>query len=36
VAHHLHWSLDTILDLEHPARVRLLHEIRKLPTAPYR
>ncbi|WP_352232284.1 DUF6760 family protein [Micromonospora sp. NBRC 101691] len=29
VAHHLHWSLDSILDLEHPDRVRLLAEIRK-------
>ncbi|XTZ18987.1 DUF6760 family protein [Micromonospora echinospora] len=30
VARHLHWSLDSILDLEHPDRVRLLAEIRKL------
>ncbi|WP_408632880.1 DUF6760 family protein [Micromonospora sagamiensis] len=30
VAHHLHWSLDSILDLEHPDRVRVLTEIRKL------
>jgi hypothetical protein len=27
VAYHLHWPLDTILDLEHPARRRVLLEI---------
>ncbi|WP_420829840.1 DUF6760 family protein [Actinocatenispora thailandica] len=27
VAFHLHWSLDTILDLEHPTRIRLLAEL---------
>ena len=26
LAHHLHWPLDTILDLEHPDRRRFLHE----------
>ncbi|WP_369077305.1 DUF6760 family protein [Winogradskya humida] len=26
VAHHLHWSLDTILDLEHPDRRRFHRE----------
>ena len=27
IAYHLHWSLDTILDLEHPARRRVLAEL---------
>lgn len=26
LAHHFHWSLDTILDLEHPDRRRFLSE----------
>ena len=26
LAYHLHWSLDTILDLEHPDRRRFLRE----------
>ena len=26
LAHHLHWPLDTILDLEHPDRRRYLRE----------
>lgn len=26
LAHHFHWSLDTILDLEHPDRRRFLAE----------
>ena len=26
LAHHLHWTLDTILDLEHPDRRRFLRE----------
>ena len=26
LAHHFHWSLDTILDLEHPDRRRFLRE----------
>jgi hypothetical protein len=26
LAHHLHWPLDTILDLEHPDRRRFLRE----------
>ncbi|GAA2040274.1 DUF6760 family protein [Polymorphospora rubra] len=34
VAHHLHWSFDSILDLEHPQRARLLAEIRKLRGTP--
>jgi hypothetical protein len=27
IAYHLHWSLDSILDLEHPDRRRVLVEI---------
>jgi hypothetical protein len=27
IAHHFHWSLDSILDLEHGDRRRFLHEI---------
>jgi hypothetical protein len=27
IAHHFHWSLDTILDLEHRDRQRFLDEI---------
>jgi hypothetical protein len=27
VAYHLHWSLDDILDLEHPVRQRFVQEI---------
>jgi hypothetical protein len=27
VAYHLHWSLDDILDLEHPLRIRFVEEI---------
>jgi hypothetical protein len=27
VAYHLHWSLDDILDLEHPVRQRFVEEI---------
>ncbi|MEV6601448.1 DUF6760 family protein [Actinoplanes sp. NPDC051346] len=30
VANHLHWSFDSILDLEHPHRARLLAEIGRL------
>jgi hypothetical protein len=26
LAHHFHWPLDTILDLEHPDRRRFLRE----------
>ena len=33
IAFHLHWSLDSLLDLEHPARQRVLAEVRSL-TAP--
>jgi hypothetical protein len=27
IAAHLHWSLDSILDLEHPVRQRVLAEV---------
>jgi uncharacterized protein DUF6760 len=27
VAYYLHWPLDSILDLEHPARCRVIDEI---------
>ena len=30
LAFHLHWSLDAILDLEHPDRRRLLAEAERL------
>ncbi len=30
VAFHFHWSLDDILDLEHPLRRRFADEIRRL------
>jgi hypothetical protein len=30
VAYHFHWSLDEILDLEHPVRQRFVAEIAKI------
>jgi hypothetical protein len=30
VAYHFHWSLDEILDLEHPVRQRFVEEIAKI------
>jgi len=30
LAHHFHWSLDTILDLEHPDRRHFLEEAGEL------
>ncbi len=30
VAYHFHWSLDDILDLEHPLRQRFVSEIAKI------
>ena len=27
LAYHLHWSFDTLLDLEHGDRIRLLQEV---------
>ena len=32
VAYHLHWSLDDILDLEHPDRQRYVAEIARINT----
>jgi len=33
IAYFLHWSVDAVLDLEHPARNRVLTEIAKINTA---
>lgn len=30
VAYHFHWSLDEILDLEHPTRMRFVEEIGRI------
>jgi hypothetical protein len=30
VAYHFHWSLDEILDLEHPDRARFVAEIERI------
>lgn len=30
IAYHFHWSLDEILDLEHPLRQRFVAEIAKI------
>ncbi|MGH2707356.1 MAG: DUF6760 family protein [Actinomycetota bacterium] len=30
VAYHFHWSLDDILDLEHPLRRRFVSQIRRI------
>jgi hypothetical protein len=30
VAYHFHWSLDAILDLEHPLRRRFVGEINRM------
>jgi hypothetical protein len=30
VAYYFHWSLDEILDLEHPVRRRFVHEIAQI------
>ena len=30
LAYHLHWDLDTLLDLEHPDRVRLIRSVADL------
>ena len=32
VAYHLHWSLDDILDLEHPDRLTYVAEIARINT----
>jgi hypothetical protein len=34
LAHHFHWSLDSILDLEHRDRRRFLREIDALAATP--
>jgi hypothetical protein len=30
LAYYLHWSLDEILDLEHPVRARMIKEVGKI------
>jgi hypothetical protein len=30
VAYHFHWSMDEIMDLEHPTRLRFVNEIAKI------
>jgi len=30
VAYYFHWSMDSILDMEHPLRVRFVEEIGKI------
>jgi len=30
LAYHLHWELDTLLDLEHPDRIRMVREVANL------
>ncbi|WP_332262145.1 DUF6760 family protein [Kitasatospora mediocidica] len=30
VAYYLHWSLDSILDLEHPVRRRVIDEVGRI------
>jgi hypothetical protein len=30
VAYHFHWSMDEILDMEHPTRLRYVSEIGKI------
>jgi hypothetical protein len=32
IAYHLHWSLDSILELDHPTRRRVLAEIARIAT----
>lgn len=32
VAYHFHWSLDSIMDLEHPERLRYVEEIGRINT----
>jgi len=32
LAYYLHWSLDEILDLEHPVRNRVIEEVGKIHT----
>lgn len=30
VAYHFHWSMDQILDLEHPTRHQIIHQIAQI------
>jgi hypothetical protein len=30
VAYYLHWPIESILDMEHPLRVRMIEEISKI------
>lgn len=30
VAYHFHWSMDEIIDMEHPTRLRYVNEIGKI------
>ncbi|WP_346774350.1 DUF6760 family protein [Streptomyces sp. ADI96-02] len=30
VAYYLHWSADSVLDLEHPSRLRVIEEIGRI------
>jgi hypothetical protein len=32
IAYHLHWSLDSILELDHPTRARVIKEIADINT----
>nr|WP_285488818.1 DUF6760 family protein [Amycolatopsis taiwanensis] len=32
LAYHLHWSLDDLLDLEHPERLRFVDEVARINT----
>jgi hypothetical protein len=32
VAYHFHWTLDAILDMEHPQRLRFVNEIASINT----
>ncbi|WP_425388281.1 DUF6760 family protein [Amycolatopsis taiwanensis] len=32
LAYHLHWSLDDLLDLEHPERLRFVDEVVRINT----
>jgi hypothetical protein len=30
LAYYLHWSLDELLDLQHPVRIRMIEEVGKI------
>jgi len=36
IGYHLHWTLDSVLDLEHAVRARVLDEIESLCPVPSR